>query len=478
MSRSSSIDGKLVNWKLTRRALLQMGLVATGSLIIACAPKATPEPAEAESAEPEAATATPVPKAPAEAVPTERAIEIEYWCGGGEQRMNFYMTEVIPPFQDLYPNISVKLGNVPSWADLYNKLVTSAAGGAPPELCRQKDYFTPDFAVRGVQMDLTDYIATAEHLTDTSIWIPYAWQNCLFEGKPHALPINVFIHYPHYSLELFTKAGLVDTDGVPIAPDTWEEFAETAKKLSDPTKNVYGCMLRSENLSEDTTNFFHVLLAQAGGRLHDASFEKFTFNSEEGLDVLKWVIGMIEDGAMKPVGVEIPDIIYNNQVGMHWSAMNYWPGFPEEWKFCTSVNPKRATRGAVLRGNHLALYTEAKERDAGWLFMAFHETPEIDYAYGKSQCFITAQVANHSQPFYHEPWKGNACALPSLEFDVINDPGTQPQAMRPGYQEAALKIAAQLQLAYMGEIAPEEALEIAEREGNQVLEDTNRQLGK
>lgn len=452
---------------LTRRQVLSAGLVAAGGLLAACAPKAaTVAPAATKAP---AVGAKPTPLA------AGKEITIQYWCGGGQARMDFYNKEVIPKFKELYPNVNVELGEVPSWADLYNKLVTSAAGGAPPELCRQKDYFTPDFAVRGVQMDLTEYIATTPHLQDKSIWVPGAWQIAHYNGKPYALPINIFIHYPHYSVELFKKAGLLDSEGKPKAIDTWEDWAAVAKKISDPANKVYGTMLRSENVSEDTTNFFHVLLAQAGGRLHDEQFTKFTFNTPEGLDALNFVVGLIKDGSMKPAGVSIPDIQYNNQVGIWWHSGNYWTNYPKEFKWCVSVNPKRKTRGAVLRGNHLALYTASKNRDAGWAFMAFHETPEIDYAYGKSQNFITAQPANWKKPYYQG--KVGGCAEFATEFAVIADPGTQNQPIRPGYQEASLKIAAQLQLAYMGKISPEEALATAEKEANQVLADTDKLLG-
>lgn len=471
---------------LTRREVLSAGLVAAGGLLAACAPKAAtvaPAATTAATAAPaatKAATTAPAAtKAPTVvAKPTPLAagkqITIQYWCGGGQARMDFYNKEVIPKFKDLYPNVNVELGEVPSWADLYNKLVTSAAGGAPPELCRQKDYFTPDFAVRGVQMDLTEYIAITPHLQDKSIWVPKAWEIAHYKGKPYALPINIFIHYPHYAVDLFEKAGLLGSDGKPKPIDTWEDWAATAKKLSDPANKVYGTMLRSENVSEDTTNFFHVLLAQAGGRLHDEQFTKFTFNTPEGLDVLNFIVGMLKDGGMKPIGTSITNT-YSNQVGIWFESANYWTNYAKGFRWCVSVNPKRKTRGAVLRGNHLALYTASKNRDAGWAFMAFHETPDIDYAYGKSQNFITAQVANHKKEYYQGGVGG--CAKFATEFEVLADPGVQNQPIRPGYQEASLKIAAQLQLAYMGKISPQEALATAEKEANQVLADTDKLLG-
>jgi len=207
---------------------------------------------------------------------------------------------------------------------------------------------------------------------------------------------------------------------------------------------------------------------------------KFTFNSPEGLEALNFIVGMFKDGIMKPVGVSIPDIMTNDRVGIWWYAANYWREWPTrfpDFRYGSCINPVNKTRGAVLRSNHLALYSAAKEREAGWAWMAFHMRPEIDYMYGVSQCFITAQVANWEKPYYKGGSGENTCALFAAEFEQLEEAGNQRQPTFPGYVEASFKIAAQLQLAYMLEITPAEALETAEREGNAVLAETRKTLG-
>ena len=491
--------------KLTRRALLRgIGFGGMALIIAGCQPKVvervvekevtkvvkevvketvivagTPQVVEKEVTKVVKETVV-VEKEAEVAKPSEMTAEMWYWCGLGKNGEDFYRIQVMPLFNELYPNITVEFGQVGgSWQDLYNKLVTGAAGGAVPEVCRMKDYFTPDFAVRGVQADLTDYIDATPHLSD-EMWVPNAWTNAHWNGKAYALPINIFIHYPHMSVELFEKAGLVDSEGVPIAPDTWEDWAETARKISDPDNRVYGTMLRKEDVSEGTTNAFHLMVAQAGGRLCDENFEKYTFNSPEGLEALNFVVSMIKNGSMKPLGMSIPNIHLNNQVGIWWHSANYWTDYVRtdpDFRWCTSINPILKTRGGIVRGNHLALFTAAKEIEAGWAWMSFHETPQIDYMYGVSQNFITAQVENHKKPYYEGGVGDNTCALFSTEFKQFEEPGNQNQPIFPGYQESSMKIAAQLQMAYMLEISPEEALEKAEEEANAVLAETRKLLG-
>ena len=457
--------------QMSRRELLKLGGIGLGVVALAaCQPRTGVDPAPPEEVVAEVDIA----------VPADQTVTIWYWAGGGEHRRNFYNTEVIPLFRDEYPNIEVEIGEVGSWMDLYNKLMVGAAAGEVPELCRQKDYYMPDFAERGIMEVLDPYYDATPSLQEEGKFYHLAWDISHWKGKLMALPPNIFIHYPHMSVKLFEDAGLLEPNGCPPAFDTWEELREAAAKISELGEGIFGCMPRSEGVSEDTVNWFHVMLTMAGGRLHNEDFTEFTFNSPEGLDTLKFIVGMYEDGINKPVGVSPPDMITTDQLGIWWYAGNYWRTWPEnfpDFRWGTCINPMRQTRGSVLRSNHLALFSEARQKEAAWAFMEFHMRPDIDYAYGVSQCFVTAQPANWTRPFYSGIYGDNDCALWQTEFDQLASPDNQAQPSFPGYVEGGFLIAAQLQRAYMMEISPEEALDIAEREANEVLKETIETLG-
>ncbi|MEZ4673118.1 MAG: hypothetical protein R2932_02605 [Caldilineaceae bacterium] len=44
----------------------------------------------------------------------------------------FYHDQIFPLFYEQHPDIQMETTIIGSWTDLYNKLVTSTAGGAPP----------------------------------------------------------------------------------------------------------------------------------------------------------------------------------------------------------------------------------------------------------------------------------------------------------------------------------------------------------
>ena len=216
---------------ISRRGFMKIaGIGVTGAALAACTAPAPPAAAPAESGD-------------AAAAPSDAPVSINHWFTGGASWEEFYTQRMYPLFFERYPNAEIQPTVLGSWTDLYNKLVTAAAGGAPPEVARQKDFFTPDFAVRGILQPIDDYVATSEHIAP-EFYLPLAWENSHWDGQMVAMPLHIFIHYLHMSEVLFEQAGLMNDDGTPQVPDTWDDFVVAAEAISDPDNGVFGTMLR------------------------------------------------------------------------------------------------------------------------------------------------------------------------------------------------------------------------------------------
>jgi len=500
------VKGKSADWpilsrtpspSLSRRVLLaNVGVGAAVTLLAACSsggssttapPTSAPAAASQASAAPTAASSAataPKPTAPASAPPTAQPaaavsakssapVTINYWFLGGKLWEDFYTKDIYPKFYQQYPNVKIEDTVLGGWTDLYNKLVTSAAGGSPPELAREKDFFTPDWAVRGIVQPLDDYVKTAPQLTADQ-YMPKPWQNCFYSGKMVATPLHIFIHYLHYNPGIFQKAG------VSAAPNNWQEFQDVAKKTTDAANGVWGTMLRDYGGQEDTVNFFHVWLTMAGGQFIDGNNQNFLFNSPQGREALNFQVNLIKDKSMLPPGAPNTHVIENNKIGMWFSAANYWPGYLDvnpNLKWLLAHNPMNKTRGAVIRGNHLVIFKGAPQKESAWNFMAFHATPDIDYLYGQVANYVTARLDNHNRPYYKGLYKNMPGVDWHFEFDALNDPGDENQPIFPGYQECTFKIGAQLMQAYMLKKKPEDALTQAEADAKDTLSMLQGYLG-
>jgi multiple sugar transport system substrate-binding protein len=132
---------------------------------------------------------------------------------------------------------------------------------------RQWDFSPVEFASRAAAGTLTDLVATwategevvitqrlALDITDTL----KAWDgfNDLREeviapfsrhGRIFAFPVSAYSMCLFYNKDLFRKAGLADEHGSVHAPQTWDEFVNYAKKLTDRERGVAGFGLMGEN---------------------------------------------------------------------------------------------------------------------------------------------------------------------------------------------------------------------------------------
>lgn len=67
------------------------------------------------------------------------------------------------------------------------------------------------------------------------------------EGHVYGIPRDAYALGLMLNLDLFEEAGLVDEEGLPVYPKTWEELAETAKTIKDKTGSAGLCLLAKDN---------------------------------------------------------------------------------------------------------------------------------------------------------------------------------------------------------------------------------------
>ena len=105
-----------------------------------------------------------------------------------------------------------------------------------------------------------------------------------WRGKQHYLPIESGAVALFYNTELFKEAGIAGP------PKTWDEFVETAKKLTNPDKVIryHG---HAGGRAADQHDLRHLsALLQAGGEIIDEKTNKAVFNSPAGVKAVQWYV--------------------------------------------------------------------------------------------------------------------------------------------------------------------------------------------
>ncbi len=126
-----------------------------------------------------------------------------------------------------------------------------------------------------------------------------------YNGKVYTLPTNSVIMGLLYNKDMFKKAGLVDENGEPLPPETWDEFRTYAKKLTDNSKKEYGVVLPfkwSGWYNSDINAAGMASLGILNGYVPNTG--KFDFSGYE--PILNIFLGIKEDGSYLP-GAETID---------------------------------------------------------------------------------------------------------------------------------------------------------------------------
>ena len=217
--------------------------------------------------------------------------------------------EQIAEFEAAHPNINVEIEELDD-----TKLAAQLATNSAPDIIRINGVFDlPSYVIRGIAMDLTEYIENSE-LIDMEDLHPivdvYRFDGkTVGEGPIYGLPkdwSNDFAIF--YNKRAFDRAGVEVPD--PSEPLTWPEVMELAKKLTivgeDGKVVQYGLAANEWGRTEPNFNNMMQYLLSAGVNISNEDFTEINVDNQAVRDYLAmWV-----DAVKSNVG---PNLLNNDQ---------------------------------------------------------------------------------------------------------------------------------------------------------------------
>jgi len=261
--------------KLSRRDFLRMAALASaGSLLAACS---TPEAPTAEATE----------EAVVDEVPAKEEVTLSVLNIWGGSRVPL-MEDMFARFTEEHPWITVENVLVPGGERL-QKIQTSIAGGAPPDVPMIGQGEIPMFALRDALIPLDGYMA--EDGVSVDEYYDYAIEASQWEGQTYTLP-NVSAAWALYFINAgaFEEAGL-DPDN---PPKTWDELADASVKLTKKEGDeITQLGYRFYHGLPGMNDFTQALVSNNGKFLSDDG-RSAVFNGPEGVAALNWLIDTME----------------------------------------------------------------------------------------------------------------------------------------------------------------------------------------
>lgn len=219
-------------------------------------------------------------------------VELVVWgLASGEETKG--LDAQLREFERRYPHIRIRNLSMGAGGMNAQKLMTSIAGAAPPDLVRQDRFTIGDWASRDTFRPLDDLLADPEQNGPGDPWrivpaeyYPACWAEAVYAGKVYAIPDSTDDRLLYWNKDAFRKAGL-DPER---PPRTWEELEEYTRRLThrrpDGSFEQIGFIPVVPSYSN---SWFYLYSWQNGGEFMSPDGRTCTLLNPESKEALEWL---------------------------------------------------------------------------------------------------------------------------------------------------------------------------------------------
>ena len=210
------------------------------------------------------------------------AVTLSYWNGftGGDGP---FMKKMVAEFMAANPKITVTQNTV-EWAQYYQRLPAAVTAGKGPDVGAMHLDQLATNAARKIIVPVDD-LAKAVGLQEAD-FTTEVWQAGIYKDARYGIPLDV------HSLGMYTNTDQMQEAGIDAAPTDKASFEEALGKLQQsgvsepfwmPSKWPAHLMFLS-------------LLWQNGGAPYADDGSKASFDSDEGVQALSWMVEVVKQG--------------------------------------------------------------------------------------------------------------------------------------------------------------------------------------
>jgi len=387
--------------------------------------------------------------------------EIRFWNGfTGPDGAT--MEKIVQQFER-ETGIRVKMQIIP-WSTYYDKLLLSLAYGGAPDVFICHANRIAEFARYGVFRPLDDLIE-ADKGFNSSDFLPNIWKAGQYAGKQVGLPLDCHPQGLYYNLKLFREAGIVDAQGNPKPPETWEEFLDAARRLTkdkdrDGRPDQWGFAFTWLR-----TNWI-TFISQHGGSILSPDLKRAALADPPAVRATQQMCDIITryGVAPKPEGFDSWMGFRQGRVAMAIEGIYMLSSVEEQrgLEYAGAPVPSFGPKRAVWGGSHMLCMPKnlsPQRAQLVWRFMRYLSDHSLDWAEG-GQIPVRRSLLN--QPRFRQMRVQYAFAqqLPYVVFEPASHKSTE---IMPFYDAA-------IEAALLGIKSPQDALNEAARRIQQVLD--------
>ena len=361
------------------------------------------------------------------------------------------MQQIAAEFKKTHPNINVQVQVTP-FTEYWTKLETAATGGSAPDIFWMNGPNLIKYASNNVLLPLDDKISADK--VDLSNYPPSLVALYTYNGKHYALPKDFDTVALWYNKKLFDAAGLK----YPDASWNWNTLRDAARKLTNPSKGVWGIAAQQANQEG-----YYNTIPQNGGYVISNDKKSSGYDKPATIGGLQFWINLIQDKS-SPTLAQMTDtppisLFESGKVAMlyagSWNAIEFAHNEYTKDKVDVAVLPQGKQRATVIHGLGNVIFANTPHPQEAWEFVQFlgskqaadiqAKTGTVIPAYNGSQVnWVKAYPNFHVQVYIDElvyavpfPISKNTAAWEAVESKVLNQVWAGQMSVDKGAKQLA-----------------------------------------
>ncbi|MFW5729566.1 MAG: ABC transporter substrate-binding protein [Spirochaetota bacterium] len=362
--------------------------------------------------------------------------EVVYWYQHSREREDV-LQELIAEFNQTNEwDITVNGEYAGGYGEIYNKMITSLAGGSVPDLVVAYQNQAAAYQVADGLVDLRPYVEHPEYGIGESdmedFFEGYIRQdlNAQFDGQRLGFPPNRSVELLYYNADWVAELGY---DG---PPESWEEFAEMAAAATDEEAGTYGYAL-----STGASNIFAQIISRGGTLQGEGG--GYNYDSEEMRESMAFMKDLYEKGHARKIAEQYGDqtdfanqkvlFTMGSSSGLPYYASAIEAGEAGEFEWGVAAPPHTTETPQInVYGASLSVTKSTPEKQlASWLFLRWLTEPEQQARWARASNYfpVRKSVANNLDSYFEENPRYQEA------FDILTTSDTRAEPPFAGYDE-------------------------------------------
>ena len=332
-------------------------------------------------------------------------------------------------FEKDHPTIKVNFVTLPE-NDLRSKVTQDVATNAGKfDIATIGSYETPIWAHNGWLQDLSPYL-TKMSATDKSNYnyddlLKPVMSTLSFQGHPYALPFYGESSMLMYNKQIFAQHHLT----MPLHP-TWNQVAQLAKELNDPTNGVTGILLRGQSGWGMNMAPLDTIINTYGGRWFDLNWKPQLSTSAVQQAVAFYATLLQkygEPGASTAGWQECVNLMTQGKGAMFYDATSFGGVLetPATSKVAGNVGYVYGPTAVTANGSHwlwawsLGIVNSSHNKDAAFQFLTWATSSQYLTLAGKTFGWANVPPGTRASIYQNSDYQ-KAAPFAQITLDSIN----------------------------------------------------------